>query len=323
MLPISRSLACATLLLAAHPAAARAQAWLDSLRVAETPRYVVYAPTDADLLQARGELDHAVAAFARHFGGPPPRIAVLLTDRNPPRDFEAAFHRRGLRVLAWLTDRGWDAQHAGMEGGRPHSEARILPHEACHAFLSAHVDARQGRPLPGGGPRTRTTHYGHPALPDWLDEAAAVLCEHADDRARREARMAERLDARIPLAEFLTMAHPLSGAFAVRTGPGAPAPRGVPGEASAPPAPGTYMGAMTFQNVLTPDAAVRATTFYAQALSFTRFLSERYGSGAVGRVVEGVADGRPVGEALASIGAPADTARLEAAWVQWVRGRQP
>ncbi|HEX8385763.1 MAG TPA: hypothetical protein VF576_06245, partial [Rubricoccaceae bacterium] len=284
-----------------------APSWLGGLPTRTTDAYELYAQTPDDLGVARAELDYAAEQFERAVG-PPSQIAVLFLDANPPRGFDATFRERGLRTLAWMTDRGWAAAHAGHGPSRPHSEAHILPHEACHAFLSAYVDGRLGRSL-ADAPRTRTRHYGHDAVPDWLDEAAAVLCEHADEQGRRTRAFAEEGAVHIPFAEFFSMDHPLSGPIRVSGG-------GWPG-GGAPPPPGTALGSMTFSNTLSAEDAERAVLFYSQAGSVGRFLVERYGEGALGRVAEGLAAGRPVADVLAGLGAPADLAAFERAWAAW------
>lgn len=293
--------------LCATPAAA--QPWLAALESDSTEHFELYAPRTDEVAKGRAELDHAVRAFQAAFGTTPPRIAVLLMDDNPPAGYDAPFRDRGLRVLVWLTDEGWTRQHHGAPTGPAHSELRILPHEACHLFFSVWADRRLGAPPVSAAPRTRTPHYGHPSAPDWLDEAAATACEHDDERARRRARMAERLEQRIPLEELFAMQHPLSGPLQVRSG--SPTP---------PAAPGTRVGAMTFNSTLSPELMQRAGNFYAQASTLGAFLAERYGPGALGRLAEGILGGGTMAEALQAIGAPADPQAFEHAWMDWVRG---
>lgn len=335
----SLSLRTTLLLLAAvaplaAPREGSAQAWLESLKRVHTDHYELYAPTDEDLAQARRELDHAVRQFELHFGAKPPRIAVVLRDENPPGGYaDAPFRHRGLPLLAWITDRGWEAQHAGPEwagsGRRPHSESHILPHEACHKFMRAYVDQKMGRSAVGAPePRTRTPHYGHPDVADWFDEASAMVCEHADERATRRARLRAGLEDRLPLAEIFAMSHPFARGFQVRSPPAATAPAQRPstpaaaGEAAPMPTPGTPVGAMTFrggsQGGYDPK---RAAAFVGQSLSVAEFIVEHAGPGALGRVADGLSAGRPITEVLAGLGLAADPAAFERQWLDWVRER--
>ncbi len=305
---------------------ASAQPWLEPLIRVEGSSYELYAPRQEDIDQARRYLDLAQRAFARHFGSAPPKIAVALLDANPRGGYDdSAFRARNIPLLTWLTDRGWDAQHHGSNsssGRRTHSEGRILPHEACHQFLRAYVDMQQGRAgIIGGRARTQVSHYGHPSVPDWFDEAAAGLCEDREEQASRRLRLRAGLVNRIPLAELFTMAHPLSGPLQIR----APAPAAPGSGASAPAspavppvAPGTRVGAMTFANNLSAEALERTRMFYAQSQSVAQFIAERAGPSGLRSIADGFARGRPLPDLLAELGLPRDPAILERQWLEWL-----
>jgi len=314
------------LILAAAPFAAvqpaAAQPWLADLISARGASYELYAPTREDIAQAKRELDFASAQFRRHFGAPAPRIAVVMRDTNPPGGYDdSAFRDRGVPLVTWITDRGWAALHRGEQpvaaaGGRPHSESHILPHEACHQFLKAFVDARLGRPVEPR-PRTRTPHYGHPLMPDWIDEAAAGVCEHPWEQAQRQARLQADPAGRIPLAQLFTMANPNSGMFRVAAPPG--------GRAGGAPsvAPGTVVGAMTFGSGVRPAEQMRQSSmFAAQSQSFANFLAERAGPGALGRLTQAIADGRTMAQALTALELPGEITVLERQWLAWLARRR-
>ncbi len=97
-----------------------------------------------------------------------------------------------------------------MAQARFRAGAKTLDHEACHQ-----LGAEAGRLRAPAG-------YGHGALPDWVDEMAATLCESPDGRARRREHLRASLAERIPLAELAVMEHPVSVAVSTRPTGSAP-----------------------------------------------------------------------------------------------------
>jgi hypothetical protein len=306
-----------TLALCVAPDAASSQPWVDGLIVRKTDIYELYAPTERDIEQASGALDYAVTQFKARFGTAPPKVAIALLDDNPPAGFDdSSFRQRNLPVMTWLTDRGWDAQGAGIGSQpthrRPFSLAEVLPHEACHLFLRAYVDQRLGAPERSSGRvRTQTNHYGHPDVPDWLDESAAGLCERPDEQAKRRTFLKANVANHLPFDQLFSMAHPFSGPLQMRASP-------VAGQPTKKLVPGMRVGAMTFTANMSPEQLQQARMFYAQAQSVGKFLSERAGPTALARIAEGLARGRPLKTLLQQLNLPGDTGVLEREWLKWL-----
>jgi hypothetical protein len=154
-------------------------------------------------------------------------------------------------------------------------------------------------------------------MPDWIDEAAAGVCEHPWEQAQRQARLKANPASRIPLAQLFTMENPNSGMFRVAAPPGSPA-RGAPSVA-----PGTVVGAMTFGTGARSAEQMRLSSmFAAQTQSFANFLAERAGRGALGRLTQAIADGRTLAQALTILRLPADINVLEREWLAWLERRR-
>jgi hypothetical protein len=110
-----------------------------------------------------------------------------------------------------------DAARVHLEAAaRFRAESNSLAHEVCHQLVASHATRSLRRAPAARG-------YGHPALPDWVDEMAATLCESPASRNRRAAYMTANLRERIPLAEFARMEHPVSVAVHARA-TGSPLP---------------------------------------------------------------------------------------------------
>jgi hypothetical protein len=158
----------------------------------------------------------------------------------------------------------------------------------------------------GHGPVPGPPAYGHPAIPDWLDEAAATLCEPPQMYGRRLDQMRARLDQRIPLDTLLTMVHP---SFA-RTD-----------SSSASPPPGGASTGLTVR-VSAAGESERTTMFYAEAATLARFLWSRGGAELLDRITDTLAHGGRIESALAADArAPSSVSELEMEWLQWVRSQ--
>lgn len=189
--------------LACPAAAAGAQTPLPPLAL-RTARYEIHAGDSASLRAAQADVEFALARFRQLLGDEPAPLAVVVFDSagGSVSVDDRAFRARGFRTLAWMSDAAL-RRLRGTNGGR---EERALSHEACHAWLEAWIDARQGR-ADDGASRLRAS-YGHPDAPDWFDEAIAVLCEPDAQRAARVASLPRDGAAPIPLRELLAMRHP-------------------------------------------------------------------------------------------------------------------
>ena len=268
-----------------------------------TESYELYAPTTADIEQARPELEFAAAQFRKYFGVTAPKIAVVLSnDQRGALPVVADVVEKGLPVLNWLTDAAWASQHGGVV---THSESHILPHEACHLFLVTYVNGKMTKAQAGA---KAPSHYGHPQVPDWFDEGVASLCERPDMQERRRAKLKDNLANRMPLDELFTMPHPLAGGIPVRSVAGGPPPTTMK--------PGTRVGAVTFSASQLPQEMVaKAVTFYAQVFSVIEYLSRVAAPESMRVIADRMAAGATTRQALADVkGLPAADA-LEGAWL--------
>lgn len=162
--------------------------------------------------------------------------------------------------------------------GRRMSAMGYLTHETAHRVAVATIYPSDTTFGPDAG-------YGSP-LPDWLDEALALLTEPAtDQRARLSLLFADGMIYALPLRRFLYMPHPAL--------------------ANAP-----------------PGSQVRRV-FYGQSLAFALFVRERAGDAALGTLVRALRAGEKQGAALTTLpGMPADGGALEQAWLAWLRARR-
>jgi hypothetical protein len=148
--------------------------------------------------------------------------------------------------------------------------------------------------------------YGHADAPDWLDEAAAVMCE---PRAEQEARASVLRDPeikRIPLAELLTMTHPAMAMLAQMLG----ADSGMLNDGK------THTVRVESSQSIGADN--RMAVFYSESGSFARFLVTTRGAAGFRAVADAVIHGKSVTSALASAGAGESALPvLEAEWIAW------
>ena len=237
-----------------------------------TERYEVYGPSSAAVQNAVKELDTAAGRFTRYFGEAPPKVAIYLIESpaDAGRIDISSFARRGVPVLPFPI-----MEADQMRSKVPASiELQVLAHEACHVFLIAYVDQRlppdarppsslsAADPLAGilsfGQPQRAPVSgdkYGHPAIADWLDEAAAMICESDAmlDTRRKNIARAETADV-IPFAELTAMPHPNVGKL----------------------------------------SSERTLVYYDEIYSLVQFLSEREGPQTLGKIVRLAIAGTPL-----------------------------
>jgi hypothetical protein len=157
--------------------------------------------------------------------------------------------------------------------------------------------------------------YGAPSLPDWLDEATAVLCESEQSKAQRLAGMRSQhsREQLIPLAELLTMEHPVAkalGAFIAAQ------------RKAAMDSAGTRSSNEMMMRVTPPPGMLdgaRSGQFYAQSYSLAAFLAEREGPTFLSHLAGVLGRGQTMEDVLKEPGRklPKDVASLERAWKTW------
>lgn len=272
----------------------------------------VHAPTAAAARDGHREVQEARTRFAGIFGGElRPMVVVLVNDPVHIATLALERVRRpGASLLPFVTPEHLAGRTRATSSFAPHREngltqARPLAHEACHVFV-ADV-ASTFAPASGMNPGA----YGHAALPDWVDEAAATLCESPEVQHERHAYLRANLARRIPLHDFVRMQHPLADAAFLDPPGGASSASGYAVE--------VLDDDETRRKVLATDALL----FYAQALSVGQFLSERGGPAALKKLLPQLAAGGTLDDALreaglAVPGLPASVDELEREWVIWL-----
>ena len=86
--------------------------------------------------------------------------------------------------------------------------ADIIAHEAGHVFYSAYVNLKiniTDRYDFKENVSEQECFYGHPQIPDWLDEAMAIFCE---PKRMQQSRIAGLSKNTIPLKKFVKVKHP-------------------------------------------------------------------------------------------------------------------
>ncbi len=278
----------------------------DGYQVGRSDRYTLYAPSAEAVRHGEDEIRHARRMFRRHFGTEPLALVVFLADE--PADFDdvdlSRLRRAGAGFLPFLTQRHLRSMDAAGPAALI-AESRALSHEACHVFATALADdLAGGRSMPARA-------YGHAALPDWIDEMAATLCESPESKARRRAQLRAELDGRIPLAELARMEHPLTPERLGRIVRAAHAPAASPVQFHRGP---------EVERVLD---GTKSSQFYAQSLSIGEFVFERGGSVALRALAGHLVAGRSLDEALREVSRvapaiPPSGAELEKQWLAWV-----
>jgi hypothetical protein len=306
----------------------------DSMKSLVTRDFELYAPSDGDLRGANDEIRVAVSQFGRYMGEHPKKTAFVLfrSAAEADRYDYRGFARRGLPVAPWILPAkpAGPAAPARAAGGAPPDP---LSHEAGHRFLITYTDhalaaARAAGLLPpdsGAAPAGRVSspgrvaqsggHAGHPAIPDWLEEAIASLCERPSNQRVRIEYLCARLDRSIPMERFLAMARPAGagpgGAKAAKAG-------GSGGKS------GTATGAGKAKGAAAAAAggaeAESLAIFCAQALSLARFIADREDDRFIGTITEGVLRGRTVGDVLnTSQNVHSKPEALEEQWRAWMQ----
>jgi len=269
-----------------------------------TDEYAIYAWSSEELEKARPEIAYAAERFRALFGAPPPRIAVVLFDTRERMigfDFDS-LGQEGLRYLPWLPP----APGAAPAGGIGLRGLEPLSHEAGHVFLMAYADRKLGLATPSGR-GDPTSRYGHPALPDWFDEAIATLSESPEIQALRRERLAGAIDDRIPLAELVAMEHPVAAGLREI----------IESARSQARAEGREAGVVRLQ--MPAESRQQSVLFYAEALMLGEFLAERGGPAFLARVADGLLEGRSLETIVGEAGIlPPDLGEIERAWLDWL-----
>lgn len=267
---------------------------------AVTDHYELIAPNQTDFDSAARDLDAAAAQFEQHFGAAPPPILVLIFE-NPEqmqRYGVANMQMQDVPVVPWYTEQYMRelAIKAGSDPGEA-GEQRILMHEAGHMFFNYYVTQLSENKF-GEVRSVREDKYGHGIIRDWLDEAAALICEYEGLKEQRRSFLAQNIGKRIPLDKFFTVDHEYKEELARNP------------KASAGPE----------VRMSDPEGRDRGLLFYGQALSLAEFFVDREGPDFMTQVTKGHYRGETMSEILGRAkNLPADLRQLEREWVAWVK----
>lgn len=146
---------------------------------------------------AKKEIEYARNRFESLIGEKAPKIYVLLFNSNEEL---VSFNSNKIKldgrgVLKWITqpaikkmieEKAKELEYSDRIGAdcflRSSLASSVLSHEAAHIFLINYVDDKilTSDSLLNKITSEKKSFYGHPLMPDWLDEAIAVYCEQED-----------------------------------------------------------------------------------------------------------------------------------------------
>ncbi|MCD9096022.1 hypothetical protein LU699_03475 [Luteimonas fraxinea] len=282
---------------------------------------LAYADTQDDARLAATALDAAAIQFGQVFGRSLPPGLLVLSSTVSGDDAErfAQTHDLGF-AQSWLSPADKRAQieivirRATPDADAARIETILSQVEAQHVDLLRHeLGHAQYRAAFWPDATPSPDAYGTPA-PDWLDEASAVLMEGSTGRASRQRHFLEAWrqssPAIRPLAEFLTMAHPVT------------AQKRALMQAQGGTQSASGVQVMTMRG---PDAEAGGM-FYSQSLLFADFLIDASSDPHIlATISAAVASGVEFTDWLAATGAqhglPTDLADLQEAWNAWCDAR--
>ncbi|MBI4243794.1 MAG: hypothetical protein HY606_06855 [Planctomycetes bacterium] len=271
--------------------------------------YELRAPSLDKLKEARGKLDRAVDQFRKHFGQYPPKIAVIIfesIEEMEGYDF-SQFTKKRMPYLPWIvsnhTESHREVNHLPEEY-KDHKAGCGINHEAGHMFLFAYIEKKAQAVInTAKNSKGILEFYGHPALPDWYDEAVAQLCETDANQHGHISFMKNNIDKHIPLKKFLEMEHP-SLQMILK-------PNNADEESKE--------GPKYYHTLETPENLEEELIFYAQAFSVAKFLIERKSEGLIGKMAIPLAEGKSIQDVFKINKLDDNIETIEKNWVDWVK----
>lgn len=304
----------------------------------ETDRGAILAPDAQAANSIAAAMPHAEREFRAYFGFDPGRYLVALG--SEARAEGVRLREGALIVLPWLTAE--ERRAAAATSVRAGIEPRLRAAGLSEAQITAQIESAMERlervdrqepsivahelghmwlrGLPGVQWVDGDEAYGT-ALPDWIDETAAVLMESGSEemmRSRRDhfARVRDTTPELImPLDVYFSQDHPLLRSMH-RLRPGAAGAGGPQG------GPGVRVVSLEESQSSGINVAAGAA-FYSQARVFADYLVSRAGAPSVfASITEALARGETMDAWLRASGArwnlPTSVAALEADWRAWI-----
>lgn len=217
------------------------------------------------------------------------------------------------------------AQVAGEDANEEQRSAGAISHEFGHLrFLKAFglFDLSPDKP------KLEIGHGYGGATPDWLDETAAVLTENDTLTSLRREQLgkavrAESSDKLWPLAEFLTMQHPMAQMAAER---GKKQAEAMKASGSASSTPTIRIITATGDEAKNLVQKTNANAFYLQSRGFADYLVEKTKDQAVvGSIMKAYTAERTFAQWLSKEGAgkglPATLEALQQDWDAWLQAK--
>jgi hypothetical protein len=243
--------------------------------------------------RARALADYraAVDLHGRTFGGTPPMAILVLGSQAQLARFDSRPYRdKGHSVTPiWIGPDGWSSS--------------TTRHETCHELHEQRAARVPGGKLRFVGPKRTLDTYSSPFLPDWFDEAGAMICEDESSHREREEALIRDWEKRLPLSVLFSMDHPSSAS-----------PKGRPRAGGISMASGMPARGAEADTVL---------MFYSQSYSVSRFLGERQGTAFLSRMVDDLATGVAMDSILRAAPHPyASIQSFQDAWEQWLTNRR-
>jgi hypothetical protein len=229
--------------------------------VTESTGYRLWTSVDNLDSSWQQSLDEAHAVFANALENAPSLDIVLLNDATELGRVDKSLLNEGALILPL------DIIEKKSVSKRATTQA-VVAHETCHKWL---INLANARGIEKPESTIPVPSYGHGGLPDWFDEAIAVICETGEVAASRFTNEFTP----IPLHAFLTMDHPLYAQIKQK-----------------------IMAATQknseFNVLKVKGVGDNSIDFYVQAAWFTRFLKSTIGKDALRQILSEFATGNAI-----------------------------
>ena len=268
----------------------------DSVHVYREARFEVYGPNAEAVYDGYEQLNRAYRAFERYFGGPAPRLAVVLfPDSVTPLDSGAirAIRGRGYTFVPYTRPRSVRTRrryssidYGGIRWPVAPTAARVL----LTRFAASVRDADDGDDGDAGTPRQDSAVLER--FPAWYRAAVMHLVGEAGAFENDLVFIREKRQQWWPFRDLVTLVRPAAADS-------------------------------LFDPSMRSEADDASRIFAAQASALARYLSEREGASIIGRIGRGYLTGRSFNDMMAEFkSAPRNVAELERRWRIWIDTRE-
>lgn len=255
----------------------------DSVNVFRNDRFEVYGPNPEAVYDGYEQLNRAVRSFERHFSTSAPRLAVIL--------YRDSVQRLDSATVRSIRDRGFAVVSYLRPRKAGRRSYRVIDYGGVSWPIAPTAAREMLRLFAEGKAGTRTAALDR--FPVWYRAAVIHLVGDAGTIANDLEFVRDTRGHWQPLKTLLTLVVPTSVDDAMLD----PSRRN--------------------------DAPDHLRMVAAQSSTFGRFLAEREGPAAIGRIGAGYLSGRSLTEMIAEFHtAPKDVEELETRWKAWVETRE-